>query len=82
MTDARAVTAATDVVRVAIDDRGDRRPDPIPERPKPKRLRPGRTNRNAVLDEVAPEMRPIAEQVLKGGVPAVREAVAEQNKAA
>ena len=27
-------------------------------------------------------MRPIAEQVLKGGVPAVREAVAEQNKKA
>ena len=58
------------------------RPDPVPERPKPKRLRPGRAHRTAVLEEVAPEMRPIAEQVLKGGVPAVREAVAEQNKQA
>lgn len=58
------------------------RPDPVPERPRPKRLRPGRTHRSAVLAEVPPEQRPVAEQVLKGGVPAVREAIAKQNEAA
>jgi len=58
------------------------RPDPVPERPKPKRLRAGRTHRNAVLDELAPEQRPIAEQVLRGGVPAVRDAIAKQNEQA
>ena len=70
-------------------DRGDRprgprgpRPDPVPERPKPKRLRPGRAHRSAVLDEIPVEQRPIADQVLKGGVPAVRDAIAKQNEAA
>lgn len=56
-----------------------RRPAPVPERPRPKRLRPGRAHRNAVLEELPPEQRPIAEQVLRGGVPAVREAIAKQN---
>ena len=69
--------------RAERGDRSDRpsrpRTSPVPERPKPKRLRPGRANRSAVLEDVAPEMRPIAEQVLRGGVPAVREAVAQQN---
>ena len=51
----------------------------VPERPRPKRLRPGRAYRNAVIDEVPVEQRPIADQVLKGGVPAVREAIAAQN---
>ncbi len=54
----------------------------MPERPKPKRLRPGRTHRTAVLDEVPAEHRPIAEQVLRGGIPAVREAIAKQNEQA
>jgi hypothetical protein len=58
------------------------RPDPVPERPKPKRLRPGREHRSAVLDELPVEHRPIAEQVLKGGVPAVRDAINKQNEQA
>lgn len=62
------------------DDRPDRRPrGPIPERPKARRLRPGRTHRNAALAALAPENQPIAEQVLRGGVPAVRQAVEQQN---
>ena len=65
------------------NDRGDRprgpRPDPVPERPRPKRLRPGRAHRNAVMDTIAVEQRPVADQVLRGGVPAVREAIAKQN---
>jgi hypothetical protein len=58
------------------------RPDPVPERPTPKRLRAGRAHRSAVLDEVPPEQRPIAEQVLQGGVPAVREQARRQNEQA
>ena len=54
---------------------------PLPEpRPKAKRLRPGRTHRNAVLAELPAEQKPIAEQVLKGGIPAVRQAVEKQNE--
>lgn len=65
--------------------RGDRPRGPrvdVPERPKPKRLRPGRAHRNAVIAEVPDEQRAIAEQVLRGGVPAVREAVIAQNEQA
>jgi hypothetical protein len=57
--------------------RGDR-PE-VPERPKPKRLRPGRAHRNAVIATVPEEQRAIAEQVLRSGVPGVRESVIEQN---
>ncbi len=48
-------------------------------RPKAKRLRPGRVHRNAALEAVPEEHRPIAEQVLKGGLPAVRAAIEKQN---
>jgi hypothetical protein len=48
-------------------------------RPKAKRLRPQRTHRNAVLDALPAEQRPIAEQVLLGGVPGVRKAIEDQN---
>ena len=39
-------------------------------------------HRNAFLATLTPEQLPVAEQLLRGGLPAVREAVAEQNKAA
>ena len=62
-------------------ERGDRPRRPAPEpKPRAKRLRPGRAHRNAVLDSLAPEQRPIAEHVLRGGVPAVRQAVDKQNE--
>jgi hypothetical protein len=50
-----------------------------PARPRPKRLQPGRKHREAVLESLPPEQRPVAEQVLRGGIPAVRQAVEEQN---
>jgi hypothetical protein len=64
---------------------GDRRPrhpapPPLPERPKPKRLRPGRTHRKAVLAELPPEQQPIAEEVLRGGIPGVRQAIDAENE--
>ncbi len=40
------------------------------------------THRNAALAKLRPEQLPVAEQLLKGGLPAVRQAIAEQNEAA
>ena len=60
---------------------GQRRPRED-DRPKAKRLRPRREHRNAVLAEVPEEHRPIAEQVLQGGMPAVRSAIEKQNEEA
>ncbi|HUF32379.1 MAG TPA: hypothetical protein VMN58_04125 [Acidimicrobiales bacterium] len=55
------------------------RPAPPPPRPKAKKLRPRRTHRDALLAALPPEQHPIAEQVLRGGMPAVRTALNEQN---
>ena len=73
------------------NDRGDRGDRPRgggrsrPERPapeaKPKRLRAGRAHRNEVLRRVAPEQRPMAELVLKGGIPGVRAAIERMDEA-
>jgi hypothetical protein len=54
-------------------------PPELPQRPKAKRLKPGRKHRNAVLAELPEAQRAVAERVLQGGVPAVRQAVNEQN---
>lgn len=54
-------------------------PPEIPQRPKAKRLRPGRAHRSAVLAELPEAQRPVAERALQGGIPAVRQAVNEQN---
>lgn len=54
-------------------------PPPEP-RPKAKRLRAGRTHRNAALADLPAEQKPIAEQVLRGGIPAVRQAMEKQNE--
>jgi hypothetical protein len=53
-----------------------------PPRPQAKRLQPGRVHREAVLAALAPEQRAIAEQVLRGGLASVRQAVDEQNSQA
>lgn len=72
----------TDAGREARSARPPRapRPEPTP-RPKPKRLRPGRQHRERILSELPAEHRPVAEHVLRGGIPAVRQAVDEQNAA-
>ena len=51
--------------------RGAPRPAPAEaaERSRARRLSPGNTHRTAVLDSLPPEQRPIAEQVLRGGIP-------------
>lgn len=57
-------------------------PPELPQRPKPKRVRPGRENIDAVLAELPEAHRTIAEKVISGGIPAVRAAIQEQNKSA
>jgi hypothetical protein len=53
---------------------------PRPARPeRPRRLQAVSTHRNAALAELAPEQLPVAEQLLRGGIPAVRGAIEEQN---
>jgi hypothetical protein len=53
-------------------------PPEVPQRPKPKRLRPGKAHRNEVLAGIPEEQRPIAELALQG-MPAVRSRVREDN---
>jgi hypothetical protein len=48
-------------------------------RDNPRRLTPSTTYRNAALAELKPEELPVAEQLLRGGIPAVRQALEEQN---
>ena len=67
-------------------DRRDRRGDTArstrpdrPQRPKPKRLRPKRVHRDALLASVPEEHRPIVEQVVRDGMPGVRAAIEKQN---
>ena len=54
-------------------------PPELPQRPKAKRLKPGRAYRSAVLANLPEAQRPVAERALQGGIPAVRQAVNEQN---
>ena len=68
-------------------DSGDRRPrgprftppPEMPQRPKPKRLRPGKTHRNAVLAGLSEQQRPIAELALQG-MAAVRSRLRAENE--
>ncbi len=50
------------------------------ERPRPKRLSPGSAHRDDYVATLAPEQQVVAELLLRGGVPAVRAAVAQQNQ--
>jgi hypothetical protein len=56
-------------------------PPELPQRPKPKRLKPGRSHRKALVEELPEPHRPIADQLLRGGLPAVRQALQDQNAA-
>lgn len=74
------------------EDRAPRRPDrerrerPArsgpPPAPRAKRLRPARTHRKAFVAALPAEQQPVAEQVLLGGIPAVRQAIDKQNEQA
>ncbi len=53
-----------------------------PARPKAPRLRPARTHRQAVLKALPELQRALAEEVLRGGVPGVRQSVDQMNEKA
>ena len=53
-----------------------------PTRQRPARIVPGRVHLDALLESLAPERRPIAEQLAIGGLPKVRRALAEEQAAA
>jgi hypothetical protein len=55
------------------------RPAPPPPKPKPKKLRPGRAHRDELVSALSPEQQPIAEQLFRGGLPGVRQALEDQN---
>ncbi len=48
-------------------------------RENPRRLATSSTYRNAALAELKAEQLPVAEQLLRGGIPSVRQAIEEQN---
>jgi hypothetical protein len=56
-------------------------PPEIPQRPKPKRLKPGKRNRSAVLADLPEEQRGVAELALQG-MGAVRQRLREENEKA
>jgi len=55
-------------------------PEERPPRQRPKRLQAGRAHRDALMASLPPEQVPIAEQLLKGGIPAVRQALQTQSE--
>jgi hypothetical protein len=54
-------------------------PPEMPQRPKPKRLKPGRAHRTEVLASIPEEQRPIAELTLQG-LAAVRQRLRDDNE--
>ena len=66
--------------RAPQGDRPGRPPRDQGERSRPKRLSPGSTHRDAYLAGLVPEQQVVAELLLRGGIPAVRAAVAQQNQ--
>jgi hypothetical protein len=60
---------------------GPSRPDTreTPARGRTRRPAASTTYRNAALAALKPEQLPVAEQLLRGGIPAVRQAIEEQN---
>ena len=57
-----------------------RRGDARARTPRPTVPAASTVHRNAFLAQLAPEQLPVAEQLLRGGMPAVRSAVEEQNR--
>ena len=63
-------------------DRPERDRAERPAQPRPKRLKPKRIHRRAALDALPADQHPLAEEVLRGGVPGVRQAIGRMNKKA
>ena len=52
---------------------------PVIDRPKTKRLKAGKAHRSAMIAALPAEQHPIADQIVLGGLPAVRLAITKQN---
>ncbi len=63
-------------------DGGRPRRERAPQKPKARRLRPRRTHRDAVLNNLPEIQRPLARVVLRDGVPGLRTLIEKQNVAA
>ena len=61
------------------DRREARRDD---DRPKAKRLRPARTHRQALIDSLPEEQKPVAEKMMRDGIASVEQALRDQRKKA
>tara|TARA_B100000686_G_scaffold154730_1_gene162469 strand:- start:110339 stop:111817 length:1479 start_codon:yes stop_codon:yes gene_type:complete len=65
--------------KVARDNKPRKAKAETPAKPKPKKLKPGRTHRKALIEGLPEEQRVIAEQVSRGGIAAVRKEIEDQN---
>lgn len=52
----------------------------LPPKPKPPRLRAGKTHRNALIDSLPDEQKAVAQELLRGGLQAVRTGLEKQNE--
>jgi hypothetical protein len=52
----------------------------LPPKPKPPRLKAGRTHRDELLASLPEEQKAVAQELLRGGLQAVRTALAKQNE--
>ncbi len=70
--------------RQARDAEAPKKPDTAdrPPRPKARKLRPGRKHRDALVASLPTEQQVVAEQVVRGGLAAVRAEITEQNRKA
>ncbi len=60
----------------------DSKADDLPRTPKAPRLRPGQVHRKAYIESLPTEQQILAEQLLKGGIAAVRAEIDSQNEQA
>ncbi len=68
--------------KASRDDKTTKTKADAPAKPKPKKLKPGRAHRKALIEGLPEEQRVIAEQVSRGGIAAVRKEIEEQNRRA
>jgi hypothetical protein len=52
----------------------------LPPKPKPPRLKAGKTHRNAIIDSLPDEQKAVAQELLRGGLQAVRTGLEKQNE--
>lgn len=52
----------------------------LPPKPKPPRLKAGKAHRNALIDSLPDEQKAVAQELLRGGLQAVRSGLEKQNE--